>query len=106
MEERHVLYGHALPNALIPIITVIGSRFGALMGGTLVIETIFSIPGIGSYMLKSINARDYAAVRGSIIFVAFAFSMVILIVDVIYAFVDPRIRAQYVGKKRRKAADV
>ena len=103
LDERKVLYSHALPNALIPIITVIGTRFGALMGGTLVIETIFSIPGIGSYMLKSINARDYAAVRGSIIFVAFAFSMVILLVDIIYAFVDPRIRAQYVGKKRKKA---
>ena len=105
LDERKVLYGHALPNALIPIITVIGTRFGILMGGTLVIETIFSIPGIGSYMLKSINARDYAAVRGSIIFVAFAFSMVILLVDIIYAFVDPRIRAQYVGKKRKKADD-
>ncbi len=102
VEEKKVLYGHALPNALIPIITVIGTRFGILMGGTLVIETIFSIPGIGTYMLKSINARDYSAVRGSIIFVAFAFSAIILLVDIVYAFIDPRIRAQYVGKKRRK----
>jgi ABC-type dipeptide/oligopeptide/nickel transport system permease component len=101
--EGKILYEHALPNALIPIITVIGTRFGMLLGGTLVLETVFSIPGIGSYLLKSINARDYAAVEGSIIFVAFVFSAVMLLVDLIYAFVDPRIRAQYVRQRERKS---
>lgn len=101
--ERKVLYRHALPNALIPIITVVGSRFGMLLGGTLVLETVFSIPGIGSYLLKSINARDYAAVEGSIIFVAFVFSAVMLLVDLVYAIVDPRIRAQYAKRRERKS---
>ncbi len=104
VKERVVLYAHALPNALIPIITVIGTRFGLLLGGTLVLETVFSIPGIGSYLLKSINARDYAAVQGSIIFVAFTFSMVMLLVDLLYAFVDPRIRASYVKKEKKANA--
>ncbi len=103
VQERKVVYGHALPNALIPIITVVGARFGGLLGGALVLETVFSIPGIGSYLLKSINARDYAAVQGSIIFIAFTFSMVMLLVDIIYAYVDPRIRARYISGKGRKA---
>ncbi|MBS6952617.1 MAG: ABC transporter permease [Enterocloster asparagiformis] len=102
LNERNVIYRHALPNALIPVITVVGQSFGRMLGGTLVIETVFSIPGIGAYMITGVNNRDYAAVEGSIIFVAVMFSIVMLLVDLVYALVDPRIKAQYVGTRRRK----
>lgn len=100
--ERKVIYKHALPNALIPVITVAGSSFGHMLGGTLVIETVFSIPGIGSYMINAVNNRDYPVVMGSVIFLAISFSLVMLIVDLIYAYVDPRIKAQYMSGKKRK----
>ncbi len=101
LSERKVIYGHALPNALIPIITVCGGRFGHMLGGTTIIETIFSIPGIGSYMITGINSRDYNCVQGSIVYIAFTFSLMMLVTDIIYAFVDPRIKAQYVSSKKK-----
>ncbi len=93
--EHSVIYKHALRNALIPIVTQAGAIFGVLLGGALVNEIIFGIPGIGSYMVTAIKGRDYPAVQGSTILVAVAFGIVMLIVDIIYAFIDPRIRAQY-----------
>lgn len=102
VSERKVILEHALPNALIPIITSAGSCFGMMIGGTMVIESVFSIPGIGMYMTSAISNRDYNAVQGSVIFIAILFSLCMLIVDLLYAFVDPRIKSQYEGKKRRK----
>ncbi len=102
LSEMKVLLSHAFPNALIPIITGVGNCFGAMLGGTLIIENVFAIPGIGAYMVKAINSRDYTACEGSVIFVAFVFGIVMLLVDLLYAFIDPRIKAQYEGKKRRK----
>ena len=96
-----VLYHHALPNGLIPIITTVGTRFSALLGGTIVIETIYSIPGLGTYMTTAINKRDYPAVQGSIVFIAFVQCLMMLLVDLVYAMVDPRIRAQYAGEKKK-----
>ena len=111
LSERKVIWNHALPNALIPIITICGSRFGFLLGGTVILETVFSIPGIGMYMVNGINSRDYPVVQGSIIYVAFIFAFIMLITDLIYAYVDPRIKAQYIRsvkasdkKKDNKAA--
>lgn len=101
LSQRKILFRHALPNALIPVITVIGNGFGMMLAGTIVIETVFSIPGIGTYMMSAISNRDYPVVQGSVIFLAITFSIVMLIVDLIYAFIDPRIKAQYEGKKRR-----
>ncbi len=98
LSPRKVLIRHVIPNSLIPIITYSGVIFGRLLAGTLVIETVFSYPGIGNYMILGINNRDYAAVQGSVIFAAITFSIVMLLVDLIYAFVDPRIKAQYAGK--------
>lgn len=98
VSERSVIYRHALPNALIPIITVIGGSFAGSLGGTVIAESIFTIPGIGLYMTNAINNRDYPAVRGSVVILAIFFSLIMLLVDLIYAFVDPRIRAQYSGK--------
>ena len=102
LAENKVIYGHALPNALIPIITVCGARFGMMLGGSTVIEAVYSIPGVGQYMVNAINSRDYPVVRGSIIYIAFTFSIIMLIVDLFYAFVDPRIRAQYAKSKKKK----
>ena len=107
LSEREILYKHALPNALIPIITVIGNGMGMMLGGTVVIESVFSIPGIGMYTTQAINNRDYPIVMGGVLFLGAVFSLIMLLVDVIYAFVDPRIKAQYEGqqsifRRRRK----
>ena len=96
--ESKVITKHMLPNALIPVITVIGSHFGRCVAGTVIIEQIFSIPGIGAYMLNAVNSRDYPVIRGGVILLAFTTSVIMLIVDLIYAVVDPRIKAQYAGK--------
>lgn len=98
VSERNVIYRHAFPNALIPVITVIGGSFAASLGGTVIAESIFTIPGIGLYMTNAISTRDYPAVRGSVVILAIFFSIIMLLVDLIYAYVDPRIKAQYSGK--------
>ena len=100
--ERKVIYHHALRNALIPIVTCAGGAFGFQLGGALVVETVFSIPGLGKYMMDAINQRDYPSIRGTVIFLAIAFSIVMLAVDIMYAFIDPRIKGQYQSKKRGK----
>lgn len=100
VSEKKVLMGHILPNSMIPIITYAGTQFSGLLGGAIVVENVFTIPGIGTYMVQAINYRDYGAVQGSVIFSAITFSVVMLIVDVIYAYVDPRIKAQYENKQR------
>ena len=104
LRERTVVYGHALPNALIPILTVIGMRFGSMLGGATIVEVIFSIPGIGQYLVNAINKQDYTAATGSIIFIAFTFSVIMLLTDLLYAYADPRIKAQYAGGGRKKVA--
>ena len=98
VNEHDVIYKHALPNALIPIITVIGGSFAGSLGGTVIAESIFTIPGIGLYLTDAIAKRDYPAIRGSVVILAIFFSLIMLLVDLIYAFVDPRIKAQYSGK--------
>lgn len=98
--ERKVIYRHALLNALIPVITVAGTSFGLMLGGALVIETVFTVPGLGTYMVSGINNRDYPVIQGSVIFLSIVFSIVMLLVDLVYAFVDPRIKSQYERGKR------
>ena len=93
--KKNVYFLHALPNAIIPIITVIGTQFGVGLGGTIIIETIFSIPGMGTYIQTGISSRDLPVVTGSIVFLAIMFCLVMLLVDICYAVVDPRIAAQY-----------
>ena len=85
----------ALKNALIPIITSIGSRLGAIMAGSVLIESIFAIPGLGSYMLNAINNRDYPVIQGGVLMMALFISVVMLLTDIVYAFVDPRIKSQF-----------
>jgi peptide/nickel transport system permease protein len=98
--RRYVYYRRALPNALIPIITVLGTQFAAGLGGTLILETIFSIPGVGLYVQGGITRRDYPIVTGSVVFLAILFCLIMLIIDVLYACADPRIKAQYVARAR------
>jgi len=92
---KKVVNEHALRNALIPVVTVIGLQFGALLGGAVLTETIFSINGIGVLMVNAIRTRDIMVVQGSVLFVAFVFSLVNLFVDILYAYIDPKIKAQY-----------
>jgi peptide/nickel transport system permease protein len=102
--EGTVIYRHALKNALTPVIMVAGGMFGTMLGGALVTETIFSIPGLGMYTIQGLNNRDYPVIQSSVLVLSALFAVVILIVDVIFAMVDPRIRSQYVSKntKRKK----
>lgn len=102
MSELRILLKHALPNALLPVITIIGNGMGMMLAGAVVIEMIFAIPGVGWYLVGGINNRDYAVVQSSVIFLAIAFTLVMLLVDLAYAFIDPRIRAKFAGTKRRK----
>jgi ABC-type dipeptide/oligopeptide/nickel transport system permease component len=90
--RRVVLVKHALRNALLPVITVIGLQFGALLGGAVLTETVFSWPGVGRLLVDSIFARDYPVVQGVVLMLAVAFIVVNLLVDLLYAYVDPRIR--------------
>jgi peptide/nickel transport system permease protein len=102
LTEKVVILKHALKNALIPVITVIGQQFSMIIGGSIIIESIFSIPGMGMLMVNAINTRDYPEVMG-ITFVISAFMCVLmLIVDLVYAAADPRIKAQFAGSKRKK----
>lgn len=93
--EGKIIIRHALKNALIPVITTVGIQFGALLGGAVLTESIFAVPGIGKMMVDAIKARNYPVVQGGVLVVALAFSLVNLLVDILYAYVDPRIRSQY-----------
>lgn len=99
--EMKIILRHALPNALIPIITVLGIQFGHGLGGAIISEQIFSIPGIGKLMVDAINARNYPVVQGGVLMIAISFSLVNLFIDVLYAFVDPRIKSLYAAKKKK-----
>ncbi len=92
LTERAVVYRHAFRNALIPVVTVIGLQIGNLLGGTVIIEQIFGLPGIGRFALEGINLRDYPVVQGAVLVVAAGFVVVNVLVDVLYALIDPRVR--------------
>jgi peptide/nickel transport system permease protein len=89
--ERVVVYRHALKNALIPIVTIVGLQLGGLLGGAILTETVFSYPGLGWTMLNALSSRDYPMVRGGVLLVAGVFVLVNLAVDCLYAYLDPRI---------------
>ena len=90
--ERTVLSGHALKNALLPILTVVSFQFGFLLGGAVLTETVFSWPGVGLALYNAISFRDYPLVQGGVLVVAVAFVVVNLATDLLYAFADPRIK--------------
>jgi peptide/nickel transport system permease protein len=91
LDERSVIVRHALKNALIPVVTVIGLQFGALLSGAFLTETVFARPGVGRYVVAAIGARDYPVVQATVLIVAVLFVLINLVVDVIYAILDPQI---------------
>lgn len=91
LRERQVVTRHALRNALIPVVTLVGVEMGYLLGGTFIIETLFSLPGLGRLLINAISQRDYALVQGATLFIAFTFVLINLVIDLLYAAVDPRI---------------
>ncbi|MDO5377219.1 MAG: ABC transporter permease [Clostridia bacterium] len=101
LSEGTIVRKHALKNALIPILTVVGMTFGTLLGGALVTETVFAIPGLGKYMVDAIKLRDYPVIQGGVLIMAIISSLVTLGVDILYAFIDPQIRSMYRSKKNR-----
>jgi len=92
LPERAVLFRHALRNALVPIVTVIGLQFALLVGGAILTETVFSWPGIARYLVEGIENRDFPAIQGTVVFIALLISATSLAVDVLYAWLDPRVR--------------
>lgn len=105
VKERTVIYKHALRNALIPVITVIGMQLSVIFGGSIIVETIFSIPGMGMLLLDAINSQDYPVILGCVLVLSLAVCVINLLVDLAYAVADPRIKAQYTGGKKKKKAD-
>ena len=103
--ENKVVVKHALRNALLPIITVMGTTFGRLMGGVVVIEQVFAIAGMGQFAMTGITMHDVPVVMAAVIVLSAIFALIILLVDIINAFIDPRIRSVYEGKKKKKTAD-
>ena len=102
LSEKKVVYRHALKNAIIPVIMVVGGVFGSSLGGSLITEVIFSIPGLGQYIMSGLNNRDYPVIQSGILIISGMFAVIILIIDVVFALVDPRIRSQYARKSKKK----
>jgi len=92
VDEVAVTYRHALKNALIPVVTIVGLQFGTLLGGSVVVESVFAWPGMGRLLVDAVLVRDYPIVQVSVLLFAATFALINLLVDVLYAFLDPRIR--------------
>ncbi|HWR30966.1 MAG TPA: ABC transporter permease [Negativicutes bacterium] len=99
VNARNVVLNHALQNAMMPTVTVIGMNIGALLGGVVLTETVFSIPGTGRLLVEAINKRDTPTVLGCLVIMAVCVAVSNLVVDIVYAYMDPRIKAQYGGGK-------
>jgi peptide/nickel transport system permease protein len=94
LSGRQVIGKHALKNALISVVTVVGLQLGGLLGNTIITETLFALPGVGRLMIDSIFSRDFFVVQGVILFLAVGYVMANLLVDILYSFLDPRIRVR------------
>lgn len=93
--EARVIWGHAIKNAMLPVITSLGMTFGSMLGGTIVVEQVFGMPGLGSLVITSITTKDIPQTMAVTIFLAALFSVIMLVVDILYAFIDPRVKARY-----------
>lgn len=100
--EGKIIVRHAFRNALIPILAAVGNSLGAQLGGALIIETVFGMPGIGKYITDAISQRNFPAVQGGVILLAFVFTLINLLVDISYTFVDPRLKETIITPRRRK----
>lgn len=103
-KESTVIFGHALRNALLPVVTLIGVNFGAALSGTIVIEQVFAIPGLGQLMVNAIRTKDTPMIIASLLFTAIIASLVNLLVDILYAYIDPRLKAKFSVYKRRRVS--
>jgi peptide/nickel transport system permease protein len=101
LKARAIIYQHTLPNAMIPVLTTIGMQFAGVLGGGIIIETVFSIPGVGYYLVTGCNNRDYNVVMACTIVISVVFSIVMLLVDLLMAAVDPRIKSQFAESSKR-----
>ncbi len=102
-KENRVIFGHALRNALLPVVTIIGVNFGISLGGTIVVEQVFAIPGLGQLMINSVRTKDTPMVIASILFAAIIASLINLLVDILYVYIDPRLKAKYASVKKGSA---
>ena len=103
-KENTVIFGHALRNALLPVVKLIGVNFGAALSGTIVIEQVFAIPGLGQLMVNAIRTKDTPMIIASLLFTAIIASLVNLLVDILYAYIDPRLKAKFSVVKRKKVS--
>ncbi len=101
-KENVIVARHMVPNAMMPIITMLGGQFAGVVAGQTITEKVFSIPGVGLYLLNGISYRDYPVIRSCALFFAIFSSLVMLLVDLVYAWLDPRIKAQYASNGRGK----
>jgi len=92
LSERRVIWGHALKNAILPVVTMIGVQMGYLLGGSILVETVFSWPGLGLQLFRAISSRDLPLVQGGVMLVSGVFVFLNLAVDLLYALLDPRVR--------------
>lgn len=99
--ERRVIYGHALRNALLPVVTIIGVNFGFALGGSIVLEQVFTIPGLGQLMINAIREKDTPVVMGAVMTTAIFASLINLLVDIIYTYIDPRLASKFTSVKRQ-----
>lgn len=101
-KESRVIFGHALRNALLPVVTIIGVNFGIALGGTIVVEQVFALPGLGQLMVNAIRSKDTPMVVAAVLFAAIIASLINLVVDIVYAYIDPRLKSKYVKVKAKK----
>jgi len=101
-DEFVTLMRHAFRNALIPIVTVIGMQFTHFLAGAVLVESVFAMPGLGKYIIDSVSFKDYPIVQGGVLWIGFNCIVINLLVDILYFFIDPRIKAMYMVKKRSK----
>ena len=101
LKENAVIMKHALKNCMIPLTTVVGTMVATMFSGAIIIETVYAIPGMGMYMLQGINSRDYPVIIGVVFCVSLLVCTINLLVDIFYAFIDPRIRVQYISPKKK-----
>jgi peptide/nickel transport system permease protein len=101
--EGVIRYRHALKNAALPLIMIVGAMFGMQLGGALIAEVVFSIPGLGQYALTGLTNRNYPVIQATVLFISTIFCIIILLIDILFAYIDPRIRSAYVRPKKPKA---
>ncbi len=102
--EKRVIFGHALKNALLPIITVMGVTFGHLLAGVVIVETVFSISGMGTFALNAIKMKDVPQIMAAVILLSVVFCLIMVVVDILYALVDPRVKASIVKSSKKSKA--